>query len=60
MEQFENPLHTNGFAFLEFATLDKNTLNKHFTNLGFTKFGQSEFKDVSVYQQGSIFFFINN
>ena len=60
MEHFDNPLHTNGFAFLEFTTLDKNLLNSHFTNLGFTKIGKSEFKDVTAFQQGSIFFFVNN
>ncbi|MBY0379841.1 MAG: 4-hydroxyphenylpyruvate dioxygenase [Burkholderiales bacterium] len=60
MLQLENPLHTNGFAFLEFATINKNLLDKHFINLGFTKIGQAEFKDVAVYQQGGIFFFVDS
>ncbi len=60
MQQFDNPLGTDGFAFLEFATQNKHTLYNHFKNLGFTLVGSAPQHDVSVFKQGCITFFVNN
>ena len=60
MQQYDNPLHTDGFAFLEFATNNKNLLDSHFTKLGFTQTGSANNHDVTLYQQGDIVFFVNN
>lgn len=60
MEHLDNPLETNGFAFLEFATNDKDVLNSNFINLGFTQIGKANNKDITVYKQGNIIFFVNN
>ena len=60
MQQFDNPLSTDGFAFLEFATQNKNTISNNFNNLGFTCVGSAPNHDVSVFKQGQIIFFVNN
>lgn len=57
---YENPVGTNGFAFLEFTTRDANTLAKQFESLGFNKAYQHRTKDVIIYQQDKIKFIINN
>lgn len=60
MEQFENPLKTDGFAFVEFVTQDKNLLDEHFTRLGFKQTRVGKNHDVLLYQQDQIKFFVNN
>lgn len=57
---FENPLKTEGFAFIEFAANDKIHFHNHFIKLGFTETGKSDTHDVIVYQQGKITFFVNS
>jgi 4-hydroxyphenylpyruvate dioxygenase-like putative hemolysin len=34
---YENPLKTNGFAFIEFAAKTKANFDNHFTKLGFSQ-----------------------
>lgn len=58
-QQYENPLKTDGFAFVEFVTNDKNGLAKSLEQLGFTNVGMAHKHDVDLYQQDEIRFFIN-
>lgn len=59
MEHYENPLKTDGFAFVEFVTKDKNTVEGYFKNLGLVQVGQGKKHDVSLFEQDQIRFFIN-
>lgn len=59
MSNFENPLNTNGFAFLEFATNDNNLVATHFKNMGFTKIGNAQNNTIEVFRQGKIIFVVN-
>jgi 4-hydroxyphenylpyruvate dioxygenase len=60
METWENPLKTDGFAFIEFAAQDKSKFDVNFTKMGFTLTGHAPKHDVSLYEQGQIKFFVNN
>ena len=55
-----NPLQTDGFAFVEFATNTPDVIHQHFTKLGFTKTAVGKSHDINLYQQGQILFFVNN
>lgn len=56
-----NPLGTNGFAFVEFATNDIQKLENDFKKLGFALYGKAKNnKEVYLYKQGHILFIINN
>lgn len=59
MENYENPLGTDGFAFVEFVAEDKNYLAKNFEQLGFTNVAHAYKHDIDLYQQDEIRFFIN-
>ena len=59
MEQYENPLKTDGFAFVEFVTENKNGLTDDFIKLGFTHIASANKHAVDLYQQGEIRFFVN-
>lgn len=56
---FDNPLHTNGFAFLEFATSDAPKLIQQFESMGFVRAARHLMHDVMLYQQNNICFLIN-
>jgi 4-hydroxyphenylpyruvate dioxygenase len=55
---FENPLKTNGFAFVEYAG-DVASLEKLFDSFGFTPVAQHKSRDITLYRQGTITFFLN-
>jgi 4-hydroxyphenylpyruvate dioxygenase len=57
--QFDNPMGTDGFEFVEFATLDANQLGRDFVNMGFTKVAKHRSKNIFLYRQGEINFIIN-
>jgi 4-hydroxyphenylpyruvate dioxygenase len=59
MENYENPLKTDGFAFVEFVTKDKKKLSSNLEKLGFTHVGVAPKNDIDLYQQDEISFFIN-
>ncbi len=59
MERWDNPLGTDGFAFVEFVADEKSKLNEYFTQMGFACSGHSRTHKVDLYQQGKINFFIN-
>lgn len=60
METWDNPLKTDGFAFIEFAAVDKSKFDSNFTKMGFTLTGHAPKHDISLYEQGQIKFFVNN
>jgi 4-hydroxyphenylpyruvate dioxygenase len=57
--QFENPLGTDGFEFVEFTSPDPKALAQHFERMGFTAVARHRSKHVLRYQQGSINFILN-
>lgn len=59
MEHYENPLKTDGFAFVEFVTKDKSTVEGYFKNLGLVQVGQGKKHDISLFEQDQIRFFVN-
>jgi 4-hydroxyphenylpyruvate dioxygenase len=56
---FENPLGTCGFDFVEYAAADPTALNALFVGLGFSVVAKHKSKDITMYKQGDIRFFIN-
>jgi 4-hydroxyphenylpyruvate dioxygenase len=59
MEEYDNPLKTDGFAFVEFVTHNENKLYEKFLQLGFTHVAKAHNHMVDLYQQQEIRFFIN-
>ena len=59
MEHYDNPLKTDGFAFVEFVTQDKKTVDGYFTNLGMVHVGRGKNHSVDLYEQDQIRFFVN-
>lgn len=55
----ENPLGTCGFDFVEYAAKDPKMLHDLFVSLGFTPVAKHKSKDITLYKQGDIRFFIN-
>jgi len=55
---FENPLHTDGFEFVEYAG-DAPQLENLFEDLGFTAVATHKDRDVTLYRQGQISFLLN-
>lgn len=58
-QTWENPLGTDGFAFVEFATLTPEILDNQFRALGFTLVAKHKRDDIVLYQQNDIRFIIN-
>ena len=59
-ELFDNPLGTDGFEFVEFASPFPESLAELFGKLGFVEAGRHRHKNVSHYRQGDINFILNN
>jgi 4-hydroxyphenylpyruvate dioxygenase len=57
--QFPNPMGTDGFEFVEYASTEPEMLDKLFTNLGFTKIAKHRSKNVYLYRQGGVNFILN-
>lgn len=61
MTQFyDNPMGTDGFVFLEYCELEPQFLAQDFQNLGFTAVAKHCNKNITLYQQGDIWFFLNH
>ncbi len=60
LQSVKNPLGTDGFEFIEFATQDTHTLDKTLKLLGFSKIARHRSKDVVLYRQGNINFIVNH
>jgi 4-hydroxyphenylpyruvate dioxygenase len=59
-ELFDNPLGTDGFEFVEFASPAAESLAELFGKLGFVAAGRHRHKDVIHYRQGDINFILNH
>jgi 4-hydroxyphenylpyruvate dioxygenase len=58
-KNWENPIDTDGFEFLEFATPDPDALGKKFMALGFAPIAKHKSANIIIYQQNDIRFLIN-
>ena len=58
-EQSINPMGTDGFEFVEYASLDPKPLEELFTKLGFSKIAKHKSKNVWLWRQGEINFILN-
>ncbi|MDG1286597.1 MAG: 4-hydroxyphenylpyruvate dioxygenase [Rickettsiales bacterium] len=56
---FENPMGTDGFEFVEYASKNPEELEKLFTDLGFTEVAKHKAKNVTLWRQGGINFILN-
>ncbi|MFW0777644.1 MAG: 4-hydroxyphenylpyruvate dioxygenase [Rickettsiales bacterium] len=54
-----NPMGTDGFEFVEYASIDPKPLEELFTTLGFTKIAKHKSKNVWLWRQGDINFILN-
>lgn len=57
--QHDNPAGTEGFAFLEYATHQPEHLAEQWKAMGFTLTSQHQKQPIACYQQGGIFFYLN-
>ena len=57
--QWENPLGTDGFEFVEYTAPDTAHLGRLFEAMGFKRIARHRSKDVSLYRQGRINFIVN-
>jgi 4-hydroxyphenylpyruvate dioxygenase len=55
----DNPMGTDGFEFVEYASPDPQALGRQFEAMGFTAIAKHRAKDVTLYRQGDINFLIN-
>ena len=60
MTQYDNPMGTDGFKFLEFASPHPDKLAADFKKLGFRLIGQHKTKAIDLYRQGEINFLLNH
>jgi 4-hydroxyphenylpyruvate dioxygenase len=56
---FGNPMGTDGFEFVEYATLEPGKLEKLFETMGFKAVAKHRSKNVTLYRQGDINFILN-
>ncbi len=56
---WENPMQTDGFEFVEFASPDPEALGRLFETMGFTAIARHRSKDVTLYRQGDVNFILN-
>lgn len=56
---FENPMGTDGFEFVEYASKEPEKLEKLFTDLGFTEVAKHRSKNVTLWRQGDVNFILN-
>jgi len=56
---WDNPMGTDGFEFIEFATPNPKEMDTLFRTLGFTPIARHHSKNVTLYRQGDINFILN-
>ncbi|SDD20831.1 4-hydroxyphenylpyruvate dioxygenase [Paraburkholderia lycopersici] len=56
---WENPVGTDGFEFIEYTAPNPKALGKLFERMGFTAVARHRHKDVTLYRQGDINFIVN-
>ncbi len=54
-----NPMQTDGFEFVEYATSEPKKLVELFEKMGFTAIAKHRHKNVTLYRQGDINFILN-
>ena len=55
----ENPMGTDGFAFVEFAHPEPLQLHRLFRLMGFSKVARHRTKAITVYRQGDVDYLVN-
>ena len=58
-DQWENPMGTAGFEFIEYAAPDPVAMGQLFERMGFSAIARHRHKQVTLYRQGEINFIIN-
>ena len=58
-DQFDNPMGTDGFEFVEYTAPDPQLLRSLFERLGFPVVARHRSKNVTLHRQGEINFIIN-
>ncbi len=58
--KLENPLGTDGFEFVEFASPKPKEMAELFLKMGFSLVAKHKSKEVSLYRQGHVNFILNN
>jgi 4-hydroxyphenylpyruvate dioxygenase len=56
---WENPLGTDGFEFVEYASPEPQALAELFRRMGFTEIARHRSKNVSLFRQGNVNFILN-
>jgi 4-hydroxyphenylpyruvate dioxygenase len=59
-DQWNNPLGTDGFEFVEYASTQPQQLAALFERMGFTAIARHRSKDVTLFRQGDINFILNS
>lgn len=59
MTQYDNPMGTNGFAFLELTTNEPALLEKQLDQFGFDEVGKHKQLNIKLYRQGDIYVILN-
>ena len=59
MSDAHNPMNTDGFEFVEYATNKPEEMDALFTKMGFAKIAKHRSKKVWLYRQGDINFILN-
>jgi 4-hydroxyphenylpyruvate dioxygenase len=57
--EWDNPMGTDGFEFIEYAAPDPVAMGALFERMGFQAIAKHRHKDVTLYRQGEINFIIN-
>jgi 4-hydroxyphenylpyruvate dioxygenase len=55
----ENPMGTDGFAFVAFTSPNPELLSQQFKKLGFVPVAKHTLKNITLYEQGEIHFFLS-
>jgi 4-hydroxyphenylpyruvate dioxygenase len=58
-QQWDNPMGTAGFEFIEYAAPDPKAMGELFQRMGFNAIARHRHKNVILYRQGGINFIIN-
>ena len=59
MKTWDNPIQTDGFEFVEYASSQPEKLAALFEQLGFVAIARHRRKNVTLYRQGDINFILN-
>src|SRR6202043_1476777 len=55
----QNPMGTDGFEFVEYASTEPEKLHTLFENMGFTAVAEHRSRKVTLYRQGDVNFVVN-